>query len=109
MESILDSVKKLLGIDPSITDFDTDIIFYINATFSTLSQIVSGLKDGFIITDNTTTWNEYLGDTTNVEFIKTYVYLKVRLIFDPPTSSSLLTAINEQIKELEFRINISEI
>ena len=105
MDSILTSIKKLLGVSDEYKHFDTDIIIYINSAFSTLTQLGVGPEEGFSITDASTTWSDYLYGDSRLEFVKTYVYLKVRLSFDPPSSSAAIEAINRQISELEWRIN----
>lgn len=107
MESILTSVKKMLGIDESYEHFDIDIIMHINTAFMTLQQIGVGPSEGFFIEDDTTTWADYLPEFTNFQAVKTYIYLKVRLVFDPPTSSAVMESINRQISELEWRLNVA--
>lgn len=106
MDSILTSIKKLLGIAEDYTHFDGDIIIHINAVFMILTQIGVGPASGFSITSNTETWTDFLGDLTELEAVKTYTYLKVRLLFDPPTSSSILESMNRMISELEWRLNV---
>jgi hypothetical protein len=104
-DSILDSVKAMLGIDSSNTDFDTEIIIYINSTFMLLSQLNVGPDTGFSIEDNTKLWSDYLGDNeTLLSGVKSYMYLKVRVVFDPPATSFVIDAFNSQILELESRI-----
>ena len=105
-ESILTSIKKLLGIPEDHEHFDDDIIMHINSVFMILTQLGIGPDDGFKITDKSTTWNEYLPDGVNIESVKSYMYLKVRLLFDPPSSSSIIESINRLISELEFRLNV---
>ena len=107
MESILTSIKKLIGITEDYKHFDTDLIIHINSVFMILSQMGIGPDNGFSISDETTTWNDYLpeGDK-NFEAVKTYMYLKTRLIFDPPQSSSTMEAIKQTISELEWRLNV---
>ena len=107
MESILTSIKKLIGITEDYKHFDTDLIIHINSVFMILSQMGIGPDNGFSISDETTTWNDYLpeGDK-NFEAVKTYIYLKTRLIFDPPQSSSTMEAIKQTISELEWRLNV---
>lgn len=107
MESILTSIKKMLGIIEECTDFDTDIIIHINTVFGILSQIGAGTSDGFSISDKTAVWTDFVGDQMNLEFVKTYVYLKVKMIFDPPASSSIEKTYKETISELESRISIT--
>lgn len=105
MESILTSIKKLLGIAEEYEHFDSDIIMHINDVFMTLNQIGVG-SSVFRISGNTETWSDFLGNRTDLEAVKTYVYRKVRLAFDPPTSSAHIDAINRSISELEWRINL---
>lgn len=106
MDSILTSIKKLLGIEEEYTQFDTDIIVGINSALMTLSQLGVGLTTSFMITDKTSTWVDFLGDKNDIEGVKLHVYLKTRLSFDPPSNSFLIDAIKEQIKELEWRLNV---
>jgi hypothetical protein len=106
MDSILTSIKKLLGIEEDYTQFDPDIIIYINSTFMSLNQIGVGPETGFTISDKIKKWSDYLGENTNLEAVKSYIYLKTRLIFDPPTSSFVLEAIERQITELEWRLMV---
>jgi len=103
-ESILTSIKKLLGIPEEQTHFDPDIIMHINSVLSILNQLGVGVE-GFSIQDKDATWNAFVTDDTKTEMIKTYVYQKVKLIFDPPLSSSVIEAMNRSIAELEWRIN----
>lgn len=105
MDSILTSVKKLLGIAEDYDHFDPDIIMHINTAFSLLHQLGYGPEEGFRIEDETTEWSEYLQNDANLNLIKDYIFMKVRALFDPPSSSSLLDAINRQIAEFEWRIN----
>ena len=107
MDSILDSIKKLLGIMPDYTQFDADIIMHINSVFFTLYEVGVGPAAGFHINDATTTWNEYIDDNdTLLSAVKIYVYQKVRLAFDPPSNSALLEALKASIQELEWRMNV---
>lgn len=107
MDSILDYVKKLLGPSGSHEFFDPDIIALINTVFMELNQIGIGPSKVFSIKDNTTTWDEFLSpDDHNFEAVKTYVYLRTKIIFDPPESSALLESINRQIDRLEWRLNV---
>lgn len=105
IDSILNSVKKNLGITEEYTHFDPDIIMHINTVFSILAQLGVGSEDGFSIADETAVWSDYLPDSPKLNFVKSYVYLKVRLLFDPPTNSSVTEATNRMIDELEWRIN----
>jgi len=105
-ESILTSTKKILGLDQDYTAFDLDIITHINAAFSILSQLGVGPESGFSIEDETTVWADYLVPADQLHLVKTYVYLKVRSLFDPPTTSFLIEATEKQIKEYEWRLNV---
>lgn len=107
MESILTSIKKLLGITEEYEHFDIDIIMHINSAFSVLTQLGVGPEEGFHIEDDSTEWSEFLFEDTRLEMVKTYIYLKVRLAFDSTNlSSAVIESINRQINELEWRINI---
>lgn len=105
--SILDNIKKLLGISPEDPSFDTDIVININSAFSVLHQLGVGPEDGFEITDRYQTWEDFLGGNKLINNCRTYIYLQVRLWFDPPTTSYDLTAKKEQILELQWRINVA--
>lgn len=105
-ESILKSTKKILGLDAAYTPFDLDVITHINAAFSILNQLGIGPEGGFFIADDTDMWDEYLVPPNQLHLIKTYVYLKVRMLFDPPSTSFLIEAFNNQIKEYEWRLNV---
>lgn len=102
--SILTSIKKLLGITESCTDFDTDIIMHINTIFTTLNQLGVG-TEGFQIEDKDAVWSEFI-ESDKLAATKSYVYLRVKLLFDPPLNSTILEAIKESIRELEWRLNI---
>lgn len=106
MESILVTIKKMLGIDDEYEHFDQDIIVNINTVFMVLNQLGVGPLGGFFIRDKTKTWDEYLMTETNLESVKTYIYLRVRLLFDPPSNSFLVEAIKGQIAEIEWRLNV---
>jgi hypothetical protein len=105
MESILTSIKKLLGIAEEYNHFDPDIIMHINSVFMILTQMGVGPEEGFVIEDDTTTWIDFIGDKTTIEAVKSYIYLKVKLLFDPPLASSVSEAMNRMISELEWRLN----
>ncbi len=108
MESILTSIKKLLGIAESYKQFDTDIIIHINSALMVLNQLGVGPSQGFSIKDETNTWSEFIPeDRYDMESIKSYVYMKVRLLFDPPASSAAITSMEKLISEFEFRINVA--
>lgn len=104
MESILTSIKKLLGIAEDYTQFDSDVIMHINTVLMTLTQLGVGPEEGFSIDDESDIWEDFVGDGINIKAVITYVYLKVRLLFDPPLSSALLESIERQAGELEWRI-----
>lgn len=106
-ESILTSVKKLLtGLTEGDTTFDLDIIMHINSVFVILNQLGVG-QAGFMIQDKTSVWGDFLGSAEHLELIKSYMVLKVRQLFDPPSTGPIVEAINKQLSELEFRINVA--
>jgi hypothetical protein len=105
-QSILTSTKKILGIDESYVVFDHDILTHINTAFSTLTQLGVGPAEGFMITDDTAVWQDFISDDLQYNSVKTYVFLRVRQIFDPPTTSYMIDSFDRQIKELEWRLNV---
>lgn len=107
MESILTTIKKLLGIGEEYDHFDQDIITHINSVFMDLNQIGVGPKDGFIIQDEAATWSDFIKDKAKFEAVKTYIYLRVKLLFDPPSSSAVIEAINRDISRYEWRLNVA--
>lgn len=106
MDSVLLTIKKLLGIDSDYTHFDKDIIIHINSVLMSLNQIGVGPDEPATISSDMDTWSNILGDTKNLEAIKTYVYIKVRILFDPPSSSFVLEALKRQADEIEWRLNM---
>lgn len=106
MDSILNSVKKLLGIAEEYDAFDIDIIMYINSVFNVLTQLGVGPTGGFSIHDSSSTWNDYFADSEPIEAVKTYVAMKVRLLFDPPANSTAMQALTNVISELEWRLSV---
>lgn len=106
MSSILNDTKKTLGIDSTYTAFDTDIIMHINSVFSTLNSIGLGPAEGFEITDDTADWADFLAGDARLNSVKTYLYLRVRLYFDPPATSFVIAALEKQIQEIEWRLNV---
>lgn len=106
MESILTSIKKLAGIDEGYEIFDPDIIMHINSVFMILRQMGVGPSTGFSISDDSAVWTDYIPDIEKIEAVKTYIAMKVRLVFDPPTSSAHLQALKESIAEFEWRLNV---
>lgn len=106
MESILTSIKKLLGIEEEYDHYDSDIIMHINSVFTILNQLGVGPSEGFRIEDETSTWNDFIpGNSYLYESIKSYIFLKVKLLFDPPLSGTVIECYNRQISELEWRLN----
>lgn len=109
-ESILTSIKKLLGIPADYTNFDVDIILHINTVFMTLKQLGVGPAEGFAIEDDTAVWSDFIDDEKNTELTtllsatKSYIHLKVKLLFDPPLSTAVIEATNQMINELEWRL-----
>lgn len=106
-ESILESIKKLLGISPEYDHFDQDIIFHINSVFMILNQLGVGPEEGFSITGGFESWKDYIPEGSNLEIVKSYVYMKTKLMFDPPTNSSVTQAMERMISEMEFRILVA--
>ena len=106
MESILKSIKKMLGIVEDYDAFDGVITMHINSVFSTLTQLGIGPNEGFSIYDELETWSDFIGDDTVLEAVKSYTYLRVKLLFDPPMSSTVIESMNRQINELEWRLNL---
>lgn len=105
-ESILLSVKKMLGLDKDYDVFDPELIIHINTVFGTLHQLGVGPEDQFRITGDSETWSEFDTEGEQVDEVKSYIYLRVRLLFDPPSSSFVLSSFKEQLQELEWRLNV---
>lgn len=108
--SILISTKKILGLPEEYTAFDHDIIVHINSVFSTLTQLGVGPVEGFMIEDEVAEWEDYVtaGVVANdLNSVRTYVFLKVKMAFDPPGTSFMIEAMNKQIAELEWRLNVA--
>ena len=106
MESILTSIKKMLGIQEEYEHFDADIVMHINSVFMILMQLGVGPASGFSIHDKTATWADFLPEGQQLEAVKSYMYLKVKLLFDPPLGSAVMESYNKQISELEWRLNV---
>ena len=102
--SILKSVKKNLGLAEDYTAFDHDVMTHVNSVFSTLTQLGVGPAEGFQIQDEFAEWGDFLGTDPRLNNVRTYVYLRVRMLFDPPTNSFTISAMQEQIKEMEWRL-----
>lgn len=106
-DSIFITIKKMLGIGEDIDAFDTDILVHINSSLTTLHQIGVGPPNGFTVIDETQTWSDFLSDDQLLNSVKTYLFLKLRLLFDPPTNSFLIDSINRELREIEWRLNIT--
>ena len=109
-DSILTSVKKVLGIPSYYDHFDRDILLHLNTVMSILNQLGVGPEEGFIVEDDSTTWSDLFDgdiDTNKMMYVKSYVCLRVRLLFDPPTSSGAIDAMERQMRELEWRITVT--
>lgn len=107
MDSILGSIKKLLGIADEYEHFDQAIIMHINSVFNVLSQLGVGPYDGFSIEDDSATWLDFMEDDTRLNLVKSYMYLQVKLLFDPPLSSTTIESMNRSIREYEWRLNVT--
>lgn len=105
-DSILISIKKVLNLAEDYTPFDQDVIMHINSVFSTLNQLGVGPDEGFMIQDEAPTWDAFFGSDPRLNHIKTYVYLRVRMLFDPPMTGYHTTAMEKQIEQLEWRLNV---
>lgn len=107
MDSILTSIKKTLGIVEEYTHFDEDLVMHINSVLSILNQIGVGPSEGFSIKDERDTWTDFIPGSQKLEFVKSYVYMKVKLLFDPPVSSAVIESTNRMLSELEWRIQVA--
>lgn len=105
-DSILNSIKKLLGIAEEYESFDTDIIMHINTVFTILYELGIGPAKGFSIKDDSSTWADFLSNEIRYDSVKTYIYLRVKMLFDPPLSSAVIEAQKQIISELENRLII---
>lgn len=105
-DSILISTKKILGLAEDYTAFDLDVLTHINSVFTTLTQLAVGPPGGFFVEDDTALWSDFITPEMNLNAVRTYVYLRVRLLFDPPSTQYLVQATQEQIRELEWRLNV---
>ena len=106
-DSILMTIRKLVCGDPYADHFDNDLLVHINACFSILNQLGVGPENGFVVTDETQSWSSYIADNYILNMVKTYVTLKVKKIFDPPLTSSVLEAMDKEISQLEWRLNVA--
>lgn len=107
MESILTSIKKMLGITEEYEHFDSDLIMHINSVFSILTQLGVGPPNGFMITDKEEVWSDFISDEAKLQIVKSYMYQKVKLLFDPPLGSAVIESMNRQISEFEWRLNVA--
>lgn len=105
-DSILNSVKKLIGPDYDYGPFDRDLIMHINSAFMILNQIGLGPQKPYRISGSDQVWTDFMSDIENYQSVIDYVYLRCRLIFDPPSSSFVLSSLKEQQQELEWRLNV---
>ena len=105
-QSILTSIKKILGIAESDTSFDVDIMFHINSVFASLNQLGIGPDEGFMIEDDQATWDDFLGTDPRLNNVKTYVHLRVKILFDPPQTSFLGDSLDKQVEKLEWLLNV---
>jgi len=106
-QSILNTIKTMLGPDSSYAVFDTDIIVHINTALATLTQLGVGPVKGFRITGASETWSDFIGDAGDLDSVKTYIYCKVKMVFDPPSNSFLMSAMKETCQEIEWRLNVA--
>ncbi len=107
MESILTSIKKMLGITEEYEHFDADLIMHINSVFMILTQLGVGPIDGFSIKSEEETWGDFIPNDSKIDLIKSYMHLKVKLLFDPPLGSAVIEAMNRMINEFEWRLNVA--
>lgn len=107
MDSILTSIKKMLGVEEEYEHFDPDILMHINSAFSILTQLGVGPDNGFMIVDKNSTWNEFIKDEAQLNLVKSYMFIKVKLLFDPPMSTAVLECYKAQVSEYESRLNVA--
>lgn len=107
MDSILTSVKKMLGIVAECTDFDAEIIMHINSVFMVLTQLGVGPSEGFIIMDDSAIWEDFIVEPLELQAVKSHVFMKVKLLFDPPTNGAVVESYNRLINEFEWRLNVA--
>lgn len=107
MESILTSIKKMLGIAEEYEQFDMDITMHINSVLSILTQLGVGPSAGYAIHDKNDSWPDFISDNTKLEAVKSYIYMKVKLLFDPPLSSAAIESLNNLTKEFEWRLQVT--
>lgn len=105
-DSILDTVKKMVGVDLVDDSFDMELIIFINDVFSKLNQLAVGPTTTYVIDDRLDKWTDFLLDRADLNMVRTYMYLQVRITFDPPTNPSLLENMMKRIQEYEWRLNV---
>lgn len=105
-DSILNSVKKVLGVDPEYKDFDIDIIMHINSVFMVLHQLGVGPEEGYAIKDTSDKWSDFIGDNKLLNAVQSLIFIRVRLLFDRPETSYGIQALERQAKEFEWRLNV---
>ena len=106
-ESILRTIKPLVNVEPDYPHYDVQLITHINRALATLTQLGVGPKEGFRITGDTETWNDFLQGRTDLESVKEYVHVRVWIVFDPPANATVMQALKDDIAELEFRLNVA--
>lgn len=106
-DSILDSVKNALGIVTEYRYFDSQILMHVNSVFTILQQLGVGPSDGFSIEDEIAIWSDFLEDPSSLNLVQSYMYLRVRMLFDPPTNSFLMDSMKQQVQEYEWRLNVA--
>lgn len=106
-DSILDSVKNALGIVTEYRHFDSQILMHVNSVFTILQQLGVGPDEGFSISDETSVWSDFLEDPSSLNLVQSYMYLRVRMLFDPPTNSFLMESMKQQVQEYEWRLNVA--
>lgn len=107
-DSILNTIKTMIGLNPDDTEFNTDILVLINSALMVLRQIGIGPQNGFSVSDSTQTWSEFIEDIRYYESVKSYIYLKVRLMFDPPATSYVSEQMKTEIQEIEWRLKVEK-
>lgn len=106
--NILESIKKQLGIEPDDLSFDEELLFHINSVFNIITQLGIGPEEGFELISGKEEWNEFLDNPKKLNMIKSYIYMKVKLMFDPPTTGTHIESMERLVKELESRLNYEE-
>lgn len=105
-DSILVTIKKMLGLEECYTPFDTDVRVLINSAIMSLTQLGVGPKEGFIVSDYNERWSDFITNEVKLGAVKTYIYLKVKMLFDPPTNSYVMDAMKQQAEEIGWRLNV---